>query len=218
MAKKRTIQEKLDLAQQTEIELRELLHKPYSKPIEKRLVRIFHDIWTYYIKYYLGRYRIYDKHIEYPEYYNTIYCKCLDMLPRLQKLGDERNLFNRIKRYFNVSVSGLVHNTFAPPPASHPTFLRDEVILTSIESHQTTHAIIDYGIDMVIVQDLITKAVKDYLELYSVMYGMDTYIRRKKLLEKQITNDLYAQYLKDGILQNGADYFNSRIGSIFSEK
>lgn len=184
------------------------------------LCNLLHPIWTYYIDYYLYKYRIYDNHIDRKDLFGEIYLACVATLENLEKKD-----YNQIKRYFNMTINGLLRNKLIRfkdrglinyRGMGNLEILRDPVLLSSLECEDDQYDSADSRYDMIVIRKHIHTQLFSFKEIFDLLYPISTQESYKKARE-QYTGNVYDEYLKTGELLTVLNHFKKRVGSIFGK-
>ena len=185
-----------------------LLRQKRSREVARKLCFTFHPIWHYYINFYLYKNGIYDNNSEKDNMYNEVFVKCVELLDKVKY--DVNTDFNRIKRFYNVSIGGWIFNLRAAARKSQITHVSDPQVLYNIISDDAAGERVEYTYDMKIVARHIKSQRGIFKELSKLIYD-------KYKAYEMFKAAVFERYLLDGRLLSAEDYFQKRVGSMLGE-
>ena len=188
-----------------------LLSKNRTDKIRNKLVALLAPIWTYYINYYLYRFKIYDKHPEHDDVFNEMFVKCVELLSKVQYEGTD---FNRVKRYFNKSIHGWIFNKLYYIKKKDLEYTKEELSDLWYADSVDQFKEVEYYIDLNMLEAHIKKQVPFCLEYYTTIFGMLS-LKQRTIYACAYKRTAYKRYFANGQLLNADEFCRGRIGRAF---
>ncbi len=175
-----------------------LLAKKKTEHVVGALCEYFYPVWHYYINYYLYINKVYDEHPDYNDIYQELYVNCTEILKK-DKVKLDGNNFNRIKRYFNKSISGWVINRLFKKKKKQIEFDYSDMREFKVTVNNDFEHV-EYLSDLAKIEKHISGSFDFYFSL--VIFNipdLNTKKDRKKFKEK-FRNKIYSGYRETGRL------------------
>jgi hypothetical protein len=189
--------------------------QPRSKEAVSEIVKAMHPIFDYYIKSYLIHARIFTHHDMFNDYYQDVYVECTRLAAKVYDEWGGAD-FNRIKRYFNKSVSGWVHNKVYLRKKKQVDIVVDNDHVLAQRDAYSAYDEVDYDTDMHTVEDHVNGSMGRYFELISALLGAEVY-HKKNFYERRFRDTVFYKYLQTGQLMSADDFFRSKFGTVFGD-
>jgi len=178
----------------------------------RTLTQALHKIFDYYIRFYMLQGGIHDQNPLYQDTYQEMYLNCIELLHSVRL--DETTTFNRIKRYYNKSVQGWIHNKIWLKKKRQLDIVIDEPTVNKHIDNKNRYLDIEYKTDLGTVDVHIDRELPYYFELLSTMFGTVVY-KKKHFYEKRYREAVFYGYLRNGRLVRAVDFFNLKYGAVF---